>query len=415
MKAARRVVITGIGLTTPIGNTLPEVVRALRCGRSGIRFMPEFGTIRGMRCQVAAPVTVDLDSLSKRRTRTMGRVSKLATWATKSAIADASLPAALLSSGRLGLAYGSTAGSLDASQDFITKLCIERSIEAVQSATYLKMMSHTCAANLAHYFAIRGRVITTCSACVSGSQAIGYAYEAIRHGHQDAMLAGGAEELHPLDAAVFDLLFAASSKYNDDPQATPRPFDSARDGLVVGEGASTVVLEELASARARGAPIHAEIVGFGTNCDGMHLTAPSEDGMAEVMHLALRDAELSAKQIDYVNAHATATLVGDAAESRAIAAVLGTKVPVSSTKGLTGHTLGACGAIETAFCVAMLKEGFLAANRNLDRPGDDIAPIALLRGAALESRPEYIMNNNFAFAGLNTALVIKRWDAGASY
>jgi 3-oxoacyl-[acyl-carrier-protein] synthase II len=406
--ARERVVITGVGLTSPIGNSLDEVSRSLREDRGGVRVVPRLGEIAQMRTRLGAPVEVDLSSLPKKRVRTMGRVALLSTWATQRAIDDAGLDAATLASGRVGLAYGSTAGSTAAVEEYVRQLLLARTLEGIQSSTYLKLMSHTCAANLAQYFQIRGRVLTTCSACVSGSQAIGYAYEAVRHGHQEVMIAGGAEELEVSHAAVFDLMFATSSRYNERPEASPRPFDADRDGLVVGEGAGTVVLESLGRARSRGARVYAEIVGFGTNCDGLHMTAPSEDGMARAMELALADAGLaSAAEVDYVNAHGTATDLGDACESRATARVLGDRVPISSTKGFTGHTLGACGAIESIFCLAMMRDGFLAPNRNLARVAPDCAPLDYVAGGPRAVRPRLVVNDNFAFAGINTSLVFR--------
>lgn len=405
--AGQRVVITGIGLTSPIGNSLDEVSKGLREDRSGVRVVPHFGDVEGMKTRLGAPAEVDLSVFQKKRTRTMGRVALLSTWATQKAIDDAGLDAELLSSGRVGLAYGSTGGTSAAVEDFVRKLYIEKSLGAIQSATYLKFMSHTCAANVAQYFAIRGRVITTCSACVSSSQAIGYGYEAVKHGLQEVMICGGAEEMDVVHAAIFDLMYATSTKYNDRPAESPRPFDADRDGLVVGEGAGTVVLESYERARARGAHIYAEVLGFATNCDGLHMTAPSEDGMTKVLEGALADARVRPDEIDYVNAHATATDLGDVCESRAIQRVLGTGVPVSSTKGFTGHTLGACGAIESIFCLAMMRDGFLAPNKNLEKPHADVAPLPYVIGPAREARPRTIMNNNFAFAGLNTSLVFR--------
>ncbi len=404
----RRVVVTGVGIASPIGNDLEAVSTALREGRSGVRAFPEWGEVKGLRTRLGAPVDVDLSVLPRKRTRTMGRVAQLATWATQAALDDAGVSQEVLSSGRTGISYGSTSGSSASIQEFVGGLVGNRSLDGIQSATYLRFMSHTCAANLAHYFAVKGRVHTTCSACVSGSQGVGYAFEAIRSGAQDVMIAGGAEELGVAAAAIFDILFATSAGFNDRPAESPRPFDAARDGLVVGEGAGTLVLESLESARARGAHIHGEILGFATNCDGYHMTAPHEDGMARVMELALEDAGLTPDRIGYVNAHATGTDVGDSTESRATLRVLGGGVPISSTKGLTGHTLGACGAIETIFCLAMLRDGFLAHGRNLEKVAPDCAPLDYVMGAPRESRPDVVMNNNFAFAGLNTSLVLGR-------
>ena len=402
-----RVVITGVGVTSPIGNSLDEVSRSLREERSGVRNIPALAQIANMKTRLGAPVEVDLSGFSKKRTRTMGRVALLSTYATQNAIDDAGLDSDFLSSGQVGLAYGSTGGTSTAVVDFVEKLYFNRSLEAIQSATYLKFMSHTCAANLAQYFAIRGRIVTTCSACVSASQAIGAGFEAVRAGTQEVMICGGAEEMDVVHAAIFDVMFAASSRYNDRPSESPRPFDLDRDGLVVGEGAGTLVLERYDRAKARGAKIYGEIIGYATNCDGLHMTAPSEDGMARVIQLALEDAKITPDQLDYVNAHATATDLGDVCESRAVQRTLGTNVPIASTKGFTGHTLGACGAIETLFCLAMIRDGFLAPNRNLEKPHPDVAPLDYVIGAPRAERPDVLMNNNFAFAGLNTSLVFK--------
>ena len=400
-------VVTGVGLASPIGNSIDEVSRSLREDRSGIRVIPSFGEVEGLRTRLGAPVELDLSVLPKKRTRTMGRVALLATWATQQAIEDAGLERDLFASGAVGLAYGSTGGTSAAVEDFVRKLYIQKQLGAIQSATYLKFMSHTCAANLAQYFGIRGRIITTCSACVSGSQAIGYAYESIKHGLQEVMVAGGSEEMDVVHAAIFDLMFATSVRYNDEPSRSPRPFDADRDGLVVGEAAGTLVLESYERARARGARVYGEIVGFGTNCDGLHMTAPSEDGMTAVIERSLADAQLDRERIDYVNAHATATDIGDACESRALFRAFGGSTPVSSTKGFTAHTLGGCGAIESIFCLAMMRDGFLAPTRNLEKVHPEVAPLNYVMGPARDARPKIVMNNNSAFAGINPSLIFK--------
>ena len=295
---------------------------------------------------------------------------------------------------------------MPAMQEFVERLMLERTLLGVQAVTFLKRMSHTAPANLASYFSIKGRVLTTCSACVSSAQGVGYAYEAIKYGLQDVMGCGGAEEMHVANAAVFDLMFATSKRYNDRPDLSPRPFDADRDGLVIGEGAGTFILESYERARARGAKMYAEVLGFATNCDGGHMTAPAVEGMTRVMKLSLADAGLSPEQVDYVNAHATSTDLGDVAESRAMAEVFGEKVPVSSTKGFTGHTLGACGAIEAAFCLAMMRDGFLAPSRNLRKVDPACAPLDYVMGEPRPARPRVVMTNNFAFAGLNTSLIL---------
>jgi 3-oxoacyl-[acyl-carrier-protein] synthase II len=402
----RRVVVTGIGLTSPIGNDLRTVSEALRNNRHGIRQKPEWAAIRDFDTRLGADVQdLDLSRYPRKKARTMGRVGLLATYATEQAVNEAGLDEEVLRSGKVGLAYGSTHGSSSEFEGWCRTLFKNEGFRGLTSTTFLKFMSHTCAANLALYYGIRGRVISTCAACVSASQAIGYGYEAIKGGLEDVMICGGAEELHFSHAGVFDIMFATSRKYNDRPDASPRPFDADRDGLVVGEGAGTLVLETYERARARGAHIHAEILGYATNCDGTHVTSPSADGMASAMRLALRDAELSADRIQYVNAHATATEVGDIAESAAMHQVFGAKVPVSSTKGFTGHTLGACGAIEAAFCIAMMNEGWQAPNRTLDRVDPRCAPLDYIQGAPRQARMEITMSNNFAFGGLNTSLI----------
>jgi 3-oxoacyl-[acyl-carrier-protein] synthase II len=398
-----------MGLATPIGNDVRTVSQSLRTGRHGIRIKPEWNAIRDFDTRLAAEV-VDLDfsRYPRKKSRTMGRVSLLATYATEGAVTDAGIDAETLASGDVGLAYGSTHGSSSEFEGWCRSLFKNEGMSGLASTTYIKFMSHTCAANLALYYGIRGRVVSTCSACVSASQAIGAGYEMIRGGLVDVMVCGGAEEMHFTHAGVFGIMFAASRTYNDRPDESPRPFDMNRDGLVVGEGAGTLVLESYERARARGAHIHAEILGYGTNCDGTHVTSPSSEGMAGAMRLALRSAGLAPNQIEYINAHATATDVGDIAESHAMHEVFGHRVPVSSTKGFTAHTLGACGAIEAAFCILMMNEGWLAPNRTLVEVDPRCAPLDYIRGAPRDARTSITMSNNFAFGGINTSLIFGR-------
>jgi 3-oxoacyl-[acyl-carrier-protein] synthase II len=267
-------------------------------------------------------------------------------------------------------------------------------------------MSHTTAANLAIHFGVHGRVMCTSAACVSASQAIGQSYETIALGLGDVMVCGGAEELHFSHAAVFDMLHAASKAFNTTPELTPRPFDQRRDGLVVGEGAGTLVLEEYERAKKLGKRIYAEVIGYGTNCDGTHVTNPSADGMRGAMALALRSAGLGPESIDYVNAHATGTTIGDIAESQATHALFGDRVPVSSLKGNLGHTLGACGGLEVAFSISMLREGWIAPTRNLEVVGDHCARLDYVMGESRTAKLARVMCNKFAFGGINTSLVI---------
>ncbi|MCA9700950.1 MAG: beta-ketoacyl-ACP synthase [Myxococcales bacterium] len=401
--------ITGMGLCSPIGNDLETVTAALQSGTGGIVAVPEWPQRYQMGTGVAGLVSgVEFRDYPRRRVRTMGRVALLAAYAGERAIADAGLEREQLSDGRIGLAYGSTHGSSAETEAYCREVFKADNLEGISGSSFLKFMSHTCAANLAEFFAIRGRVQPTCSACTSGSQAIGAGYEAVAHGLADLMIVGGAEEAHFIPAGVFDVMFAASGKYNDRPSATPRPFDAARDGVVIGEGAGTLVLEEYERARARGARIHGELLGYATNCDGIHLTNPSWEGMAACMQLGLESARVEAGDVDYVNAHGTATELGDIAESKAMAAVLGSAVPVSTQKSYTGHTLGACGALEAIFSLLMLRDDFIAANRNLDELDPRCAKLDYVRGDARTARLNLILSNNFAFGGINTSLVFRR-------
>ncbi|MEM9194208.1 MAG: beta-ketoacyl-ACP synthase [Myxococcota bacterium] len=405
---ARRVVITGIGLATPIGHDLDALSDALQHDRHGIRHVSAWGQIGEMMTRLAGEIT-DLDFKGRwprKKTRTMGRVSQLAAYASDRAIEDAGLDEDTLHDGRTGLCYGSTHGSSLALEEFCRRVFANDTFEGVPSSAFLRFMSNTTTANLALLYGIRGRVVSTCAACVSASQAVGTGYEAIARGVQDVMVCGGSEELHWVPAGVFDIFQATSSKYNDRPDESPRPFDRARDGLVVSEGAGTMVLEDLERAQARGATIYAEILGYGTNCDGAHVTAPSAEGMAQAMRLALADAELDPSAVDYINAHATGTLVGDIAESRATHDVMGPAIPISSTKAFTGHTLGACGTIELAMCIAMMRDGFVAPSRNLEERDPECADLAYVFGDPKPLASSTVMSNNFAFGGINTSLIL---------
>lgn len=415
VSARARVVVTGMAGLCALGADWTTVREALRSGRSGVTTIPEWETVEGLRTRLGARVTdpLDLVHFGRKKLRGMGRVALLAARAADAALADAKiLGDARVSDGTLGLAFGSTSGSPPALVAYSRAFGVERSTKGVGPVDYLKLMSHTVAANLAQLFEIRGRVIPTCSACASGSQAIGAGVEAILLGRQPAMLVGGAEELHEIAASVFDMLLATSTR-NHEPRRTPRPFDAARDGLVVGEGAGALVLEELGFARARGARIHAEIVGWATSCDGVHLTNPDTAGMQRVIKLALADAGLAPREIDYVNAHATATQLGDVAESAATHAIFGARVPVSSLKGHMGHTLGACGALEAWCTIAMMNEGWVAPTLNLEEVDPRCAPLDYVAGAPRAVEIRHAMSNNFAFGGVNTSLVFRRWDEGA--
>lgn len=409
MCSDKRVVVTGIGLRSPIGHSMEELGASLRSNISGIVHVREWGEIENLRTRVAGKCqNIDEKSIPRQMRRGMGRVTILAALAATDAIAESGLSEAFVGSPACGVSFGSTAGSSQAMEDFLSRILSTRSLKGMQSSTYLRFMSHTCAANLAMMFRVKGPVIASCTACVSGSQGIGFGYQEIQAGRATAMLSGGAEELHFMDAGIFDIMRATSTCHNDQPERTPRPFDSGRDGLVVGEGAACFVLEELEHAQARGANIWAEVLGFGTNCDGAHLTNPSAEGMAGAMRLALANARLEADDIQHVNAHATATEAGDIAESQATWAVFGDRVPVTGLKGYMGHTLGACGAIESAATIMMMQQGFIAPTRNLTHPDPALAPLQHVMGDPRRTQFSIGMNNNFAFGGINTSLIFRK-------
>jgi 3-oxoacyl-[acyl-carrier-protein] synthase II len=407
----KRVVVTGFGALSPLGHDWPSVFAALKSLRNVVEVMPDWAQFDGLNTQLgvrAKPFELPAH-YNRKSTRSMGRVALMATRASELALADAGLLGdALLGSGRMGVSYGSSAGSPPALGDF-GRMMTEKSTAGINANTYIKMMSHTAAVNIGVFFGITGRIVTTSSACTSGSQGIGYAFEAIQSGRQVAMLAGGAEELDATEAAVFDTLFATSTR-NDTPQLTPRPFDAKRDGLVLGEGACTLVLEELEHALARGAKIHAELLGWGTNSDGTHVTHPNAATMAQAMRLALFDARLTPDSIGYVNAHGTATEQGDMAESQATAEVLGAHVPISSLKSYMGHTLGACGALEAWMTIEMMREGWFAPTLNLEEVDPRCGALDYITGSGRVIETDVVMSNNFAFGGINTSLIFRRWD-----
>ncbi len=406
-----RVVVTGVGAYSPIGNDLAEIEENLRHRKSGVRHIDAWDEYDGLNTKLGAPVPhfEPPPSFTRKRTRSMGRVAMLATAASEKALQDAGLlDDPILKSGRVGVAYGSSTGSTDAITDFANML-LTKSLDGITATTYIRMMGHTTPVNIGVFFGLQGRVITTSSACTSGSQGIGYAFEAIRNGAQDLMLAGGAEELCPTEAAVFDTLYATSTA-NDAPETSPRPFDRDRDGLVIGEGACTLVLERRDHALARGAKIYAEIVGYATNSDGAHVTQPAAGTMQRVMEMALADADLPADVIGYVSAHGTATDRGDIAESHATLNVVGDNTPISSLKSYMGHTLGACGALESWLAVEMMNNGWFAPTINLANVDPECAPLDYIRGDGRELDIEYVMNNNFAFGGINTSLILRRPD-----
>ena len=402
--------ITGMGGVTAFGENWQDVSARLLAYENAVRKMPEWQVYDGLHTLLGAPVddfTLP-EHYTRKRIRAMGRVSQMSTRASELALEQAGLIGdPILTSGETGIAYGSSTGSTGPVSEFATMLT-EKHTNNITGTTYVQMMPHTTAVNTGLFFGLRGRVIPTSSACTSGSQAIGYAWEAIRHGYQTVMVAGGAEELCPSEAAVFDTLFA-TSQHNDAPKTTPSPFDENRDGLVIGEGAGTLILEELEHAKARGATIYGEIVGFATNCDAAHITQPQRETMQYCMEQSLKIAGLSAQDIGYISAHGTATDRGDMAESLATATIYGDNVPLSSLKSYFGHTLGACGALEAWMSLQMMREGWFAPTLNLNKPDPNCGALDYIMHEARKVDCEFLQSNNFAFGGINTSIIIKRW------
>lgn len=406
----KRVVVTGMAGITSLGNDWDSIWSHFTANRSGIRRMDEWDRFAELNTRLAGPIDgfTTPSHWTRKQMRSMGRVSKLSVYAAERALADAGLAGdERIRDGRMGVACGSSTGSTEEIKAFGNML-LNSVADGLNANSYVRMMPHTAAANISIFFGLKGRLIPTSSACTSGSQGIGYAYEAIKFGRLPMMLAGGAEELCPTEAMVFDALYATSLK-NDAPHTSPRPYDTGRDGLVIGEGAGILVLEELEHALARGARIHAEIVGFGCNADGQHTTKPEQATMRGAMELALQDAGLPPSAIGYVNGHGTATEQGDVAETLATSSLFGAQMPISSQKSFLGHTLGACGALESWFSIEMMNRDQYIHTLNLDAVDPACGELDYLRDGPRQMSNEYVMNNNFAFGGVNTSLIFRRW------
>lgn len=404
----RRVVVTGMAGISPLGSGWDTVSKSLKSKQNAVEYLKIWDDYKGLNTRIAAPVK-DFEKplhYKRKQVRSMGRVALMSTVAAETALQDAGLLGdPFVQSGHMGISFGSSSGSTDAILDFGNMLK-NKDIRGINATTYVRMMSHSAAVNIGVFFGMKGRIIPTSSACTSGSQGIGYAYEAIKYGMQDAMIAGGGEELCASQAAVFDTLFATSLK-NDTPKLSPSPFDNDRDGLVLGEGAGVLILEEYERAISRGANIIAEIVGFTCNSDGKHITQPNSETMEVAIRGSLSDAEISSGSIGYICAHGTATAQGDIAESNATARVFGGKTPFSSLKSYMGHTLGACGALEAWMSIEMMREGWFAPTLNLKNVDSDCGNLDYIVNDSRQVRTEYIMSNNFAFGGINTSLIIK--------
>ena len=405
----RRVVVTGMGIASPLGSTVKSAFDRLKKYENCIEHWDRLDEYERLNTSLGSFVSgfEVPEHFTRKVRRTMGNVSLMATVTAEEALMDAGLLGDdIITNGRTGVSYGSSTGSLDAILDFYS-MCIDKEVKLLNSGSYIKMMPQTAAVNISLYFKTHGRLIPTSTACTSGAMGIGYAYEAIKDGYADVMISGGAEEIHPTQVGVFDTLYATSSK-NDTPKLTPSPFDKNRDGLVIGEGAGTLILEEYERAKARDAKIYAEIAGFATNTDGTHITNPNKDMMAEVMRQSLNNAGISANEIGYVNAHGTGTINGDIAESLATEMIFGTNIPISSIKSYTGHMLGACGAIEAILSIEMMNKKWFAPTLNLNNVDENCGQLDYITKEGRIIDTEYVMTNNFAFGGINTSIILKR-------
>jgi 3-oxoacyl-[acyl-carrier-protein] synthase II len=407
----RRVVITACSAITPIGYAKDDIINSLRQGISGVKPLRDDGLLnKHIHSRVFGSVDYPIDYGFKRTHRkTMGPVAYYACQVAKDVLERSGLDQEFITGGRLGVAFGSTHGSPTVQRDIYRTFFqeLDTKFSSIGAVDYLRSMVHTTAVNITRMFGITGRVIASSTACTTSSQAIGFGYEMVKYGMQDAMICGGADEYDTTTVAVFDNLLACSTAYNETPKRTPRPFDSGRDGLVVGEGGGAVLLEEYESAKRRGATIIAEVIGFACNNNGGDLILPNLQGITTTLRLALKDAEITPEDVDFVSAHATATKMGDVIESQAIAAVYGDNGPfVTGLKSYMGHTMGTCGVIETILTTYMMEQGFIAPTLNLEnidercrmlRHVQEITPATIGIGAI----------QNFAFGGVNTCLLVK--------
>jgi 3-oxoacyl-[acyl-carrier-protein] synthase II len=407
----RRVVITAASAITPIGHAKDELIDSLINGKSGVKKIREDDLLTDrVESQVFGTVSYPIDFSFKRKYRkTMGPVAFYACQVVKEALESAGLEQEFISSGRLGVAFGSTHGSPTVQRQIYEHFFSgsEEQFSAIGAVDYLKSMVHTTAVNITKMFEITGRVISSSTACTTSSQSIGYGYEAIKYGMQDAMVCGGADEYDTTTVAVFDNLLACSTEYNQTPHLTPRPFDAKRDGLVVGEGAGAVLLEEYEFAKKRGANILGEVIGFWCGNNGGDLILPNMDGIRETIHQGLKNAGIGPEDVDFVSAHATATKMGDVVESMAISKVYGKGPCVTGLKSYMGHTMGSCGVIETIITLHMMEKGFIAPTLNLDEVDPRCATIR--HTGKLRETPINIASiQNFAFGGVNTSLFLKK-------
>ncbi len=402
----RRVVVTGLGVISSIGNNCEEVRNSLREGRSGIEFCPEYAEL-GFRSHIHGPPHVDIaERIERRARRMMGDAAAYNYLAMREAIEDAGLEERDVSHPLTGLITGS-GGASTANNLAAVDLLRSKGARKVGPFMVPRTMGSTTSANLSTLFRIKGVSYSISSACATSAHCIGNGCELIQMGKQDIVFAGGGEEVHWTMTLLFDAMGALSSKFNDTPQSASRPYDATRDGFVISGGGGLVVLEELEHARARGAKIYAEVVGYGATSDGHDMVAPSGEGAVRCMRQALKGVEGTP---DYINAHGTSTPVGDARELEAIREIFGERSPlISSTKSLTGHALGAAGVNEAIYCLLMMETGFVSASANITELDPVAEGLPIVRERRDNVELNTVMSNSFGFGGTNACLVLRRY------
>ncbi len=407
----RRVVITACSAITPIGRTKDELMHSLTHGISGVKPLRDDGLLtKYIHSKVYGTVDYPVEyGFSRQFRKTMGPVAYYACQVAKEVLEASGLTQEFITSGRLGVAFGSTHGSPTVQRDIYRIFFSKESdkFANIGAVDYLRSMVHTTAVNITKMFGITGRVISSSTACTTSSQSIGYGYESIKFGMQDAMICGGADEYDTTTVAVFDNLLACSTAFNDSPSRTPRPFDEERDGLVVGEGAGAVLLEEYECAKKRGATILGEVIGFACNNNGGDLILPNLAGITQTIQLGLKDAAINAADVDFVSAHATGTKMGDIIEAQAIYDVYGNRPLVTGFKGYMGHTMATCGVIETIITLHLMAEGCIAPTLNLETVDERCAMINHVMQLR-EQKMNIASIQNFAFGGVNTNILIKK-------
>ena len=401
----KRAVITGLGIKSSIGTSKQEITDSLRTARSGIEFNPEYEKL-GFRSHVYGPVRLNLDVLIDRKARRfMGDAAAYCYLAMRDAISDSGLSDDQVSNPRTGLIVGS-GGSSTENMLLATDTMRERGARKVGPTMVPRIMASTTSACLGVAFGIKGVSYSISSACTTSLHCIGNAYELIQNGKQDIIFAGGGDEIHWTTTLLFDSMGALSSKYNNTPTTASRPFDAGRDGFVISGGGGVVVVEELEHARARNAPIYAEIVGYGATSDGWDMVKPSGEGAVRCMQLALATVD---SPVDYINAHATSTPAGDGSEIAAIKEVFGGNIPViNATKALTGHGLGAAGATETIYALLMMQEGFICKSANIENLDESAEGVPIAREYIDNVKLKTVMSNSFGFGGTNGSLVFQQ-------